>query len=61
MVGEYKRMLTEGSGMTIHQEGYGKAFHAKETMSNEETLKETIVKYVERASKAESKVRELEG
>ena len=50
MVGEYERMLTEGSGITIHQEGYGTAFHAEETMSNEETLTETIVKYAQRAS-----------
>ena len=54
-------MLAEGSGMTIHQEGYGMEFHAEETMSDEETLTETIVKYVERASQAESRVSELEG
>ena len=54
--GEYKRMLAEGSGTTIHQEGYGTAFHAEETMSNEETLTETIVKYAERAIQAESRV-----
>ena len=27
MVGEYKRMLAEGSGTTIHQEVYGTEFH----------------------------------
>ena len=61
MVGKYKRMLAEGSGTKIHQEGYGMAFHAKETMSNEEYLTEKIVKYAERASQAESRVSELEG
>ena len=61
MVGEYEHMLTEGPGTTIHQEGYGTAFHAKETMSDEETLTENIVKYSERASQAESRVSELEG
>ena len=61
MVGEYERMLTEGLGTTIHQEGYVTAFHAEETISDEETLTETIVKYAERASQAESRVNELEG
>ena len=54
-------MLAEDSGTTIHQEGYGTAFHAEETMSDEETFTETIVKYAERASQAESRVSELEG
>ena len=61
MVGKYERMLTEGLGTTIHQERYDTAFHAKEIMSDEETLTETIVKYAERVSKAESRVNELEG
>ena len=60
MVGEYERMLTEGSVTTIRQEGYGTEFHAKETMSDEETLTETIVKYEEQARQAESRVSELE-
>ena len=54
-------MLVEGAGTTIQQEGYGAAFHAEETMSEEESLTETIVKYVERVSLAESRVSELEG
>ena len=61
MVREYKRMLAEGSGITIHQEGYGTAFYAEETMRDEETLTETIMKYAERASHAESRVSKLEG
>ena len=61
MVGEYERMLTEGLGTTIHQKGYGTAFHAKETMSDEETLTENILEYAERASQAESRVSKLEG
>ena len=36
MVVKYERMLAEGAGTTFQQEGYGTAFHAKETMSNEE-------------------------
>ena len=59
--GEYERMLTEGAGTRIQQEGYGTAFHAKETMSDEESLTETIVKYAERASLAESRVSKLGG
>ena len=50
MVGEYELMITEGLGTIIHQEVYGTAFHAKEAMSNEESLTETIMKYAERAS-----------
>ena len=61
MVGKYKRMLTEGSGTTINQEGYGTAFHSKETMSDEETLTETILNYAEQASQAKSRVSKLEG
>ena len=61
MVGVYKRMLAEGSGTTIHQEGYGTAFHAEHTMNDEETLTETIVRYAEWASQAESRVSDLEG
>ena len=60
MVGEYERMLAEVSGTTIDQEGYGTAFHSEETMSDEETLTETIMKYVDRASQAESRVSDLE-
>ena len=36
------------------------AFHAEETMRDEKTLTETIVKYADRASQAESNVSELE-
>ena len=56
MVGKYERMLAEGLGTTIHQEGYGTAFHAKEAISDEESLTETIMKYAELASQAESRV-----
>ena len=52
MVGKYERMLAEGSVTTIHQEGYGTAFLAKEDMSDEESLTETIMKYAGRASQA---------
>ena len=61
MVSEYKRMLAEGAGTTIQQEGYGTAFHAEEAMSAEESLTETILKYAECASQAELRVSELEG
>ena len=52
MVGKYERMLAEGLGTTIHQEGYGTAFHAEDTISNEESLTETIVKYAELESQS---------
>ena len=35
MVGKYERMLAEGSGTKIHQEGYGTAFHAEEAIRDE--------------------------
>ena len=54
-------MIAEGAGTTVQQEGYGTAFHAKETMSDEESLTETIVKYAERASLTELRVSDLEG
>ena len=54
-------MLTEGAGTTIQQEGYGTAYHAEESMSNEESIIETIVKYAEHVSLAKSMVSELEG
>ena len=61
MFGKYERMLAEGAGTTIRQEGYGTAFHAEETMSDEESLTKTIVKYAERASLAKLRVCEFEG
>ena len=54
-------MIAEGLGTTIHQEGYGTEFRDEETMSNEESLTEIIVKYSERASQEESRISELEG
>ena len=61
MVGKYERMLAEGAGTMIQQEGYGTAFHVEENMSKEVSLTETIVKYAERASLVESRVRKLKG
>ena len=60
MVGKYERMLAEGAGTTIQQEGYGTAFHAEEDMSYEKLLTETILNYAERESLAELRVSELE-
>ena len=60
MVGEYHSMLAKGAGTMISQEGYGAAFHAKEYLSNRDSLTETIVKYTKRASLVESKVSNLE-
>ena len=53
-------MLAEGAETKMRQEGYGTAFNAVENLSYKESLTETIVKYAERASLAESKVSELE-
>ena len=43
-VGKYKRMLAEGAGTMIQQEGYVTEFHGKDTTSDEESLAESIVK-----------------
>ena len=53
MVGEYERMLAEGAGTIMHQEGYGMEFHVEEALSNGGSLTDTIVKYAKRASLAE--------
>jgi hypothetical protein len=61
MVKQYEKMLAEGAGTTIGQEGWGTAYNAigpDDTDSN--SLTESIVKYAERASLAESKVSDLE-
>ena len=60
MLGEYERMLAEGAGTTMQQEGYGTALNAVENLIDEESLTETIVNYAERASLAKSEVIELE-
>ena len=57
---EYEKLLAEGSGTTLAQDGYGGAFHATETTADETSLTESIVRYAERTTAAESKVSELE-
>ena len=61
MVQQYEKMLAEGTGTTISQEGWGGAYNAigpNEDDAN--SLTESIVKYAERATLAESKVSDLE-
>jgi hypothetical protein len=62
MVQQYEKMLAEGSGTTMSQEGWGTAFNATGTQQDDDgnSLTESIVKYAERATAAESKVSELE-
>ena len=55
---EYEKLLAEGGGTTLGQEGYGGAFNATETDNT--SLTESIVRYAERTTAAESKVSELE-
>ena len=55
---EYEKLLAESGGTTLGQEGYGGAFNATET--NEASLTESIVRYAEKTTAAESKVSELE-
>jgi hypothetical protein len=58
---EYEKLLAEGGGTTLGQDGYGGAFNATaETITDDTSLTESIVRYAERASAAEGKVSELE-
>jgi hypothetical protein len=61
MVRQYEKMLAEGSGTTLSQEGWGGAYNAIGTNDDDaNSLTESIVKYAERATLAESKVSDLE-
>jgi hypothetical protein len=61
MVKQYEKMLPEGSGTTIGQAGWGAAYNAIGTNDEDnQSLTESIVKYAERATLAESKVSDLE-
>jgi hypothetical protein len=57
---EYEKLLAEGGGTTLGQDGYGGAFHATESTTDDASLTESIVRYAERATAAEGKVTELE-
>ena len=57
---EYEKLLAEGGGTTLGQEGYGGAFQMVNTLEDDASLTETIVKYAEMATMAESKVSNLE-
>ena len=62
MVKEYERMLAEGTGPTVAQEGWGGAFNATEDPADEEdtaSLLESVTRYAERATAAESDVSTL--
>jgi hypothetical protein len=61
MVRQYEKMLAEGTGTTISQEGWGAAYNAIGPNDDDNnSLTESIVKYAERATLAESKVSDLE-
>jgi hypothetical protein len=61
MVKQYEKMLAEGSGTTMSQEGWGAAYNAIGSNNDDaNSLTESIVKYAERATLAESKVSDLE-
>ena len=45
---EYQRMLREGGGLSIQQEGYGSAFHAMGMAEEDrESIVESIVRFLE--------------
>jgi len=57
---EYETLLAEGGGTTLGQEGCGGAFHMADTLEDDASITESIVKYAERVIMAESKVSNLE-
>ena len=57
---EYEKLLAEGGGTTLGQDGYGGAFNATDTEQDDSTLTESIVRYAERTTEAEGKVADLE-
>jgi hypothetical protein len=61
MVQQYEKMLAKGAGTTISQEGWGRAYNAiGPTDDDGNSLTESIIKYAERATLAESKVSDLD-
>ena len=54
-----QKLLAEGSGMTLGQDGYGGAFNATKAV-DDNSLIESIVRYAERTTAVESKVSDLE-
>ena len=61
MIEEYEKLLAQGSGTSMGQEGYGTAFNATMADETEDTLlTKSIVHFAERATAAESKVSCLE-
>jgi len=59
MIGEYENLLLEGGGTTFGHEGYGSAYNATEA-DDSTSLAESIVRYAERATIAESKAADSE-
>ena len=60
MIAEYEKLLAEGHGTTLAQEGYVTMFHATEDTNKNASLTESIVEYAERATVAERKMSNLE-
>ena len=62
IIGQYERMLRESGGPTAGQQGYGSSFHAaEETINNNSAalILESVTRYAERATAAESEVSDL--
>ena len=60
MIAKYERMLQEGAGITVSQEGWGGAFNATTTKDDDNSsLIDSITQYAERATAAESEVSAL--
>ena len=56
----YKRLLVEGGGATLGQDGHGGAYHTAATLGGDLSITESIVKYVEQTILVEPKDSNLE-
>ena len=59
LITEYEKLLTEGGGTTLGQNGYWTAFNATEAAMEESSVAESIFCYAERAAVLERKVKSL--
>ena len=57
---KYECLLAEGEGTMLDQDEYGGTYHMADTLEANSPITKIIVKYVEQATSAETKVSNLE-
>ena len=60
LISEYEKLLAEGGGTTLGQEGYGTELNDTESTMDETSITESIFCYAEHTTAAEEKVQALE-